>query len=181
MTTDEVYGKLGGVLAGHGCPWGWPRFIDISDETRPRVASELRPPWNSDATCKSVDAVRNNFASFASHNPTVTPNLALLTWHSAGMVAVDVADPVRPRVAAQFLPSPLPLVGTEDPALSTGHDKVVMWSFPVVKDGLIYVVDLRNGLYVLRYRGPHDAEVGGVRYLDGNSNSGDARRADWQG
>lgn len=179
MTTDEVYGRMGGLLGAHGCPWGWPRFIDISDETRPRVAAALRPPWNSAATCASVDPVRDNLSSFASHNPTVTPNLALLTWHSAGMVAVDVADPTRPKLAAQFLPDPLPVVGTEDPALSSGRDKVVMWSFPVVKDGLVYVVDLRNGLYVLRYRGPHEDEVRGVRFLDGNSNSGDAQRADW--
>ena len=42
----------------------------------------------------------------------------------------------------------------------TGRDeKVVMWSYAVVKDGLIYVVDLRNGLYVLQYRGPHRGEV----------------------
>ena len=52
----------------------------------------------------------------------------------------------------------------EDPRLSvdpdTGrHEKVVMWSYPIVKDGLIYVIDLRNGLYVLKYRG--DFERGG--------------------
>ncbi|HEV2061844.1 MAG TPA: hypothetical protein VGR12_03245, partial [Solirubrobacteraceae bacterium] len=60
------------------------------------------------------------------------------------------------------------------PALSSGRDKVVMWSFPVIKDGLVYVVDLRNGLYVLRYRGPHEREVARAQFLDGNSNSGDA-------
>ncbi len=36
-------------------------------------------------------------------------------------------------------------------ALSRGPNKVVMWSFPIIKDGLIYVVDIRNGLLVLRY------------------------------
>jgi len=40
----------------------------------------------------------------------------------------------------------------------------------------IYIVDLRNGLYILRYHGPHAAEVADVRFLDGNSNSGDAAR-----
>ena len=52
----------------------------------------------------------------------------------------------------------------EDPRLSsdpdTGrHEKVVMWSYPIVKDGLIYVIDLRNGLYVLKYRGDFEKEV----------------------
>jgi hypothetical protein len=31
-----------------------------------------------------------------------------------------------------------------------------MWSYPIVKDGLIYVVDLRNGLDVLEYNGAFD-------------------------
>jgi hypothetical protein len=171
MTTDEVYGQLGGLLAAHGCPWGWPRFIDVSDPVRPRLASEYRLPWNEQAICDSVDPIRENFSSFSSHNPTLTPNLALLTWHSGGLQAIDIADPEHPKPAAGFWPEPLPAVATEDPALSSGHDKVVMWSFPIVQDGLIYAVDLRNGLYILRYHGPHEEEVAGAHFLDGNSNS----------
>ena len=67
----------------------------------------------------------------------------------------------------------------EDPRLSSDPDtrrneKVVMWSYVIVKDGLIYAVDLRNGLYVLKYTGPFADEVKRIRYLDGNSNQGDA-------
>jgi hypothetical protein len=65
-------------------------------------------------------------------------------------------------------------VATEDPALSRGPNKVVMWSFPIIRDGLIYVVDIRNGLFVLRYTGPRSGEVGGISFLEGNSNLGDA-------
>jgi hypothetical protein len=50
----------------------------------------------------------------------------------------------------------------------------VMWSYPIVKDGLIYVVDLRNGLYVLKYRGAFEREVSRIEFLEGNSNQGDA-------
>jgi hypothetical protein len=67
-------------------------------------------------------------------------------------------------------------VANEDPALSRGPNKVVMWSFPIIKDGLIYVVDIRNGLLVLRYAGPHADEVDPIRFLEGNSNLGDALR-----
>jgi hypothetical protein len=59
-----------------------------------------------------------------------------------------------------------------------GTSKVVMWSFPIVEDGLIYVIDLRNGLYVLRYTGPRAGEVAGLSFLEGNSNLGDAVRLD---
>jgi hypothetical protein len=69
-------------------------------------------------------------------------------------------------------------VALEDPALSRGPNKVVMWSYPIIRDGLIYVVDVRNGLYVLRHTGPHADEAGGLTFLEGNSNLGDAVRID---
>ncbi len=50
------------------------------------------------------------------------------------------------------------------------------WSYPIIRNGLIYVIDIRNGLYILRYTGPHADEVAGIGYLEGNSNLGDAVR-----
>jgi hypothetical protein len=38
------------------------------------------------------------------------------------------------------------------------------------------VVDIRNGLFVLRYRGPHHDEVDHIEFLESNSNLGDALR-----
>ena len=179
LVTDEVYGKFGGVLAEHGCPWGWVRMIDTADTTKPKLAAEYKLPINERTTCPATTPDRDNFSSFSSHNPTLTNNLALLTWHSAGFQVIDLADPAKPKPAAEFMPQPLPFVETEDPALSQGQDKVVMWSFPIVVDGLIYVVDLRNGLYILRYKGPHAEEVSSAKFLDGNSNSGDVRRFEY--
>src|SRR3954451_24213273 len=122
MTTDEVYGKLGGLLPAHGCPWGWVRFISIADPVHPRVASQYKLPGTDPKTCPDVPAARENFASFSAHNPTLTRNVAFVTWHSAGLQAIDIADPAHPRAAASFLPEPLAAVETEDPALSSGRD-----------------------------------------------------------
>ena len=58
--------------------------------------------------------------------------------------------------------------------MSRGPNKVVMWSFPIINNGLIYVIDIRNGLYILRYAGPHADEVNKIRFLEGNSDLGDA-------
>jgi hypothetical protein len=176
LTTDEVYGKLGALLPDHGCPWGWIRMIDIADPTAPRVATEYRLPSNEPEICASQPPDRDHVGSFSSHNPTLTRNLALVTWHGAGLQAVSIADPAAPTAAAEFIPEPLDFVQTEDPALSQGRDKVVMWSFPIVADGLIYAVDVRNGLYILRYDGPFAEEISETKFLDGNSNSGDALR-----
>src|SRR5262249_1488185 len=150
LTTDEVYGTFGGLAGLEGCPWGWVRLIDIHDERHPWVVAQYKiAPYNYVSYCPAVPPDRQNFASFSSHDPTLTPHLAFVSWHSGGLQAIDLTHPLHPRQAAQFLPTPLPHVATEDPALSAGRDKVVMWSYPIIYDGLIYVVDLRNGLYIL--------------------------------
>ena len=184
FVTDEVYGDALDAFTApttdeHGCPWGWVRTIDISDPTKPAIMAEYKQEENDPAYCESGegnDPQNTTFTSYSAHNPTLTPDLALLTWHSAGLEAVDISDPAKPVRAGTFKPEPLPSVTTEDPALSSGRDKVVMWSYPIIKDGLVYVVDLRNGLYILKYNGEHADQVATTSFLEGNSNLGDALR-----
>jgi LVIVD repeat len=172
--SDEVYGTFTG--AGHGCPWGWARMIDISDPTTPTVEAEYRLPENDPASCADWNPPKT---SYSAHNPTLTPNIAFSTWHSGGFQAVSIANPAAPTQLAEYFPKPLNKVMLEDPRLSSDPDtgrneKVVMWSYPIIKDGLIYIVDLRNGLYALRYGGPFQGEVSRIGFLEGNSNQGDA-------
>ncbi len=181
LVTDEVYGDALDRITGqdHGCPWGWVRTLDISNEAAPQSLGEYRVEENTPKYCETTEGghpLNTSFSSFSAHNPTLTPDIAFITWHSAGLEAVSLADPAKPTRLGKFKPSPLPLVGTEDPALSGGVDKVVMWSYPIISDGLIYVVDVRNGLYILRYTGPGAADVAAIDFLEGNSNLGDALR-----
>jgi hypothetical protein len=171
FVTDEVYGTF--TSPDFGCPWGWARALNVAEPRRPRVIGEYKIPENS---CPAPSQAGQERGSYASHNPTLTRNLALVTWHSGGLQAIDIGDPGRMMQAGWHSPTPLASVANEDPALSMGTNKVVMWSFPVVKDGLIYVIDLRNGLYVLRYTGPRANEVSRLSFLEGNSNLGDAIR-----
>ena len=172
--SDEVYGTATGT--GHGCPWGWARMIDISDPRVPTVEAEYRLPENDPATCDDWNPPRT---SYSAHNPTLTPHIAFSTWHSGGLQAISIQNARRPYQLAEFFPEPLPAVMLEDPRLSSDPDtgrneKVVMWSYPIIKDGLIYVVDLRNGLYVLEYEGAFEKEVRRITFLEGNSNQGHA-------
>jgi len=172
--SDEVYGTA--TAPDHGCPWGWARIVDISDPKEPVVKGEYREPENDPSTCASWNPPRT---SYSAHNPTLTPHIAFSTWHSGGVEAIDVSHPRRPSQLAEFTPDPLDQVMLEDGRLSSDPDtgrneKVVMWSYPIIQDGLIYVMDLRNGLYVLKYKGPHEKEVGRIDFLEGNSNQGDA-------
>jgi hypothetical protein len=179
LTTDEVYGYVPGLLADHGCPWGWARMVDYRNAMRPKVAAEYKIVQNTAEYCDSPTdntPVRNSTSSWSAHNPTLTKHLAFISWHSGGLQAIDLTKPARPKQAAQWRPTPLPVVTQEDPALSSGQDKVVVWSYPIIQKGLIYVVDVRNGLYILKYKGPYDREVSSVGFIEGNSNLGTALR-----
>ena len=167
LVTEEVYGR---------CPWGWTSLFDITNESDPSLVAEYKlDPYNLLDRCGEFPADSYAFTSFAAHNPTLTKNLAFITWHSGGLQVISIENPLKPTKVAEFLPTPLPTVQTEDPVLSSGSDKIVMWSYPIIKDGLIYVVDVRNGLYILKYRGPFEEEVTGIRFLEGNSNLGEAQ------
>jgi hypothetical protein len=172
--SDEVYGTATG--SDHGCPWGWARMVDISDPTAPTVEGEFRLAENEPESCATWNPPRT---SYSAHNPTHTPSIVFTSWHSGGLQAIGVYDPRRPFQLAEWFPEPLDEVMLEDPRLSsdpdTGrHEKVVVWSYPVIQDGLMYLTDIRNGLYVLRYRGPWDDEVRRTDFLEGNSNQGTA-------
>lgn len=178
LLTEEVYGDIAElVLAGdHGCPWGWVRIVDVRDPTHPTQVSEVRLPQNEESFCDTPegrDPGHTLDTSYSTHNPTVGEGFAFVSWHAGGLVAIDLTDPTSPQRAGRFKPQPLPAVSWEDPALTFfGVDKVAVWSYPIVVDGLVYVVDVRNGLYVLRYTGPGAERVARVRFLEGNSNLG---------
>ena len=185
LTTDEVYGNYTTPFdigqQTDGCPWGWVHIIDVADPAHPRLVAQYRLHQNHPAFCDTPagqNPRNTDFTSYSTHNPTVLGDLALIAWHSNGLRAVNLSDPTQPRGAGAFVPRPLPHVVTTDPALgrTVSVSKVIMWSYPIIYNGLIYVDDIRNGLYILRYTGPHADEVSHINYLEGNSNRGDAMR-----
>lgn len=183
VTTDEIYGDLLDDFAfeDHGCPWGWVHIIDVSNEDSPQIVGEYKIEENTEDYCagpEGQDPANTVFTSFSAHNPTVLENLGITTWHSGGLQAFDLTDPTAPVQTGFFSPDPLPDVDTEDVALGQGLNKVIMWSYPIIKDGLIYVIDVRNGLYVLRYTGPGRSQMDAVEFFEGNSNLGDALTLD---
>ena len=81
----------------------------------------------------------------------------------------DISDAAHPFQLAELRPEPLAHVDVEDPGL--GGNPIEMWSYPVVDHGLIYVVDVRNGLYVLRYHGRWGEQLATLGFREGNSNN----------
>lgn len=143
------------------CPWGGVRIADVSDEAAPAIVGEVA----LDAPgCGQVTPELGYFG-YSAHNPTLTEHLALVTWFSGGLQVIDTTDPTAPAILASFIPT-----DTTPPAAPEVYGEVGFVSYPIVRDGLIYVADGRNGLFVLRYTGPYADEITGADFLDGSSN-----------
>jgi hypothetical protein len=97
----------------------------------------------------------------------VVGDLAFVTWYSSGLQVFDVSNASQPVRLAEFRPQAAE-PGARDPQL--GATSTMTWSYPIVRNGLIYVADINQGLYVLRYQGPHQEQVAQAGFAEGNSN-----------
>jgi len=178
LFTQEDYAN-----AGHGCPFGTLRTGKATADGGATQLGEFMLPENDPKNCGEKNG------TFSSHNPTLFPDVALLTWYAGGLRAVDLGNPAHPREDGAFVPNPtftpklrddrlfypaqdspgtLP-TDTTKPGSTKPPWTGAMWSYPVVQDGLVYVVDIDLGLYILRYDGPHAAEVARAKFVEGNS------------
>lgn len=158
LTTDERYP----APYGQGCPFGVAHLVDVSDPARPRATSSLQIAENQPAACAAAPN-----ATWTSHNPTLTAHLALVSWYSGGLQVFGLDDPAHPRALASLHPAG---VIPRQRDLELGTNPTLTWSYPILAGGLIWVVDVNQGLYVLRYSGPHQEEVAGAGFAEGNSN-----------
>ena len=171
-----VPGKPYGVMvqeeyahAGRSCPFGWLRMADMTDPTKLTLAGGYKLPEND---CTRSQAANGTFTA---HNQTTFPSITLLTWYSGGLRAVDTTNPYKPVEAGVFVPKATKDAPVErDDRLFFAGSKNdrrtgAMWSYPVVQDGLVYVVDIDLGLYILRYTGPHASEIARAPFVEGNS------------
>jgi len=180
--TQEDYAN-----AGHGCPFGTLRTgkMDANGDGGATVDGGFSLPENDPANCGKKNG------TFSSHNPTLFHDVALLTWYSGGLRAVDLTDPSHLHEDGAYVPRPTFTPALRDtrlffpdkakkpgnglPTDTTYPGSIApqwtgaMWSYPVVQNGLIYVVDIDLGLYILRYTGPHASEVSKAAFVEGNS------------
>jgi hypothetical protein len=154
VVTDERYPPA--------CPYGPARLVDISNPAQPRAVSTMAAPENDPTTCRNSPA-----GTYTSHNPTPTADLALVSWYSSGLQVFDISDATNPVRLVEFRPQGSQ-PGERDPQL--GATLPMTWSYPIVRGGLIYVADIDEGLYVLRYGGPHQDELDQLAFSEGNSN-----------
>lgn len=157
LTTQENYG------AG-ACPYGRLRVVDAASPDALTALSIAGIAENDPSACGETSALDG---AFTAHDPLVVENLAFVTWYAGGLRVFDLGEPLAPREVAAFVPEPLPAVDVDD--FELGSYPIRMWSSPIIRDGLIYVVDIRNGLFVVRYDGPRSEAVAAIGFAEGNA------------
>jgi hypothetical protein len=140
------------------CPFNGLAIADISDPAYPEIVSRFTLPENRCGNLPGPGAV------FTPHNPLVVGELAFVSWYAAGVQAIDLSEPHAPRRTGQFVPT------GEDaaPRSLLGSYPVQMCSYPILRNGLLYVADSQSGLYVLRYTGPRAEQLKDVAQAEGN-------------
>jgi hypothetical protein len=131
-------------------------FVDATVEKHPMVVSNY-----------TVSEARGNFCErggrFGSHSsnesmaPVFYQKLAFISWFNAGVRALDIRDPYRPREVGYFIPAVTD--ATDKRCIKVGGEdrcKTAIQSNNVETDdrGYIYVVDRANtGMHILEVTG----------------------------
>ncbi len=140
------------------CPFGETTVVSIADPARPFVVARAALPENRCEALPEEDAV------YSAHNPLVVGHLVFASWYSAGLQVFDTSDPMQPERVAQFVPAGEGAA----PQSHVGSHPVQTWSYPILRDGLFYVVDIQSGLYLLRYHGPGAEAVVAAGHVEAN-------------
>jgi hypothetical protein len=138
-------------------------FADVTIETRPMVVSNYTVDEASGHFCERG----GRFGAHSSNEsmaPVFYKKLAFITFFNAGVRAIDVRDPYRPREVGYFIPA---ITEKTDPRCvkvdGLNRCKTAIQSNNVETDerGYVYVVDRANtGLHILELTGQARAIAG---------------------
>ena len=152
IEADEFSNDANGRLAMNGERVGAARIIDLSDETAPRVVSDLRLEVNQASNRAEIagdpgaDSFTGGYAAHYCAIPQrIDPDLAACTFLASGLRVFDIRDPEAPREVAYFVaPTDAgPNAALSSPAFAPGRQEV--W----YSDGNLgfYALRLTNGAF----------------------------------
>jgi len=148
VEVDEFSTDTNGRIAANGPRVGAARIIDIADETKPRIVSDLRlavhSPENRAALTGDPDATSFT-GGYAGHYCAVPqrndPGIVACSFLASGLRVFDIRDPLAPKEIAYFV-APVPPGGAANSAFSSA-------SF-VPERNEIWYTDGSRGFYALR-------------------------------
>lgn len=144
--------ESGGSVAANGERVGAARIIDIADETKPRVVSDIRlavhQPENRPAIGGDPGA-DNSLQGYAGHYCAVPqrkdPGIVACSFIASGLRVFDIRDPEQPKELAYF-------VAPVGPSSTAGRPSNYAMSSPafVPERGEIWYSDGNTGFYAVR-------------------------------
>jgi hypothetical protein len=105
VSTDESGGGLNGNAAGICAQRTYARFIDISDETNPRVVSTFKPDVNKPENCAAnlAAATDGGMLHYIGFDDRYKMRLVFYAGANQGIRVVDFRDPANPKEIAYYL------------------------------------------------------------------------------
>ncbi|MES2490650.1 MAG: hypothetical protein V4607_12745 [Pseudomonadota bacterium] len=152
LEIDEFsVGDIPDIPAINGPKVGAARIIDISDETKPAVISNIRlevhEPKNRAIVANDPEA-NNIVGGYAGHYcnvPTrVNPDIAACTMILSGLRIFDIRDPHKPREVAYFNPPTVKSSGAVSSPSFVPERKEIWFTDP---NSGFYVVKVTNGAW----------------------------------
>lgn len=152
---DEYSKDADGNIASNGTSVGAGRLIDISDETAPKVISNLRlavnQPENRAAIAKDPGAplpVQGYAGHYCGVPRAVDPGIVACSFIASGLRVFDIRDPYHPKEIAYFVAPISNLGGTPVPVFRSNF-AMSRPSF-VPSRNEIWYSDGNSGFYALR-------------------------------
>ncbi len=131
-------------------------FVDITNEAKPFSVSNFDVPEASGNFC-SRGGRFGAHASNESFTPIYYKRIVFVSYFNAGVRAIDICDPYRPKEVAYYIPAITDKTDKRCVKLEAGEScKVAIQTNNVEVDdrGLIYIVDRANsGMHILELTG----------------------------
>jgi hypothetical protein len=147
----------GGSVAGHGPRVGAARIIDISDETKPRVVSNIRlevhQPENREAIAGDY-GTQSPVQGYAGHYCNVPrrvePGIFACSMILSGLRVFDIRDPERPKEIAYYMAPPSTISASGSPIIDERANWAMSQPAFAPERGEIWYSDGTSGFYALK-------------------------------
>jgi hypothetical protein len=157
VEVDEYSTDENGRFTGHGDRVGAARIIDVSDERRPFVVSNIRlevhQKENRPAIARDYGAP-NSVQGYAAHYcnvpKTVDPGIVACSMILSGLRVFDIRDPKHPREIAYHVAPPSHVSETGSPVIDERANWAMSQPAFAPERGEIWYSDGTSGFYALK-------------------------------
>jgi hypothetical protein len=150
ITMDETFNTV-------GCPWGWARIIDVTNERYPLQISTIRLDVQMRRHC---DVSTRDNAMYSSHYIGVDDvndtSMVFMTWYSSGLRVFDIRDPYDPVEIGSYIPGAKTDTEFVDTSMTRFGNNRVPYAYSFVRyrpeTGHIWFTDVYNGLVIVELK-----------------------------